>query len=44
MDWKGQSPTHGIGEHSDVMKAYVESAAGTPPQITAHPISFGSGE
>jgi hypothetical protein len=44
VDWKGQSPTHGIEQHIVAMKAYVESAGGTPPQITSHPISFGSGE
>ena len=44
VDWKGQEPTHGIQEHIDTMKAYVEAAGGTPPRITAHPISFGSGE
>jgi hypothetical protein len=44
VDWKGQAPTHGIEEHIDAMKAYVDSAGGTPPQITAHPIAFGSGE
>jgi hypothetical protein len=44
VDWKGQAPTHGIQEHIDAMKAYVESAGGTPPQITSHPIAFGSGE
>lgn len=44
VDWKGQEPTNGIGEHIDAMKAYVESAGGTPPQITSHPIAFGSGE
>jgi hypothetical protein len=44
VDWKGQEPTHGIQEHIDAMKAYVDSAGGTPPQITSHPISFGSGE
>ena len=26
------------------MEAYVDSAGRTPPQITAHPIAFGSGE
>ena len=26
------------------MKALVEKAGGTPPQITSHPIAFGSGE
>ena len=44
VDWKGQEPTHGIEQHIDAMKAYVESAGGTPPQITKHPIAFGSGE
>ena len=44
VDWKGQPTTHGVQEHIDAMKAYVESAGGTPPQITSHPISFGSGE
>jgi hypothetical protein len=44
VDWKGQPVTHGIQEHIDAMRAYVESAGGTPPQITSHPIAFGSGE
>src|SRR6185312_4611156 len=44
VDWKGTPPTHGIQEHIDAMKQYVESAGGTPPQITSHPIGFGSGE
>ena len=44
VDWKGQPPTRGVQEHIDAMKAYVDSAGGTPPQITAHPIRFGSGE
>ena len=44
VDWKGQPVTHGIDEHIAAMKAYVESAGGTPPQITSHPIKFGSGE
>ena len=44
VDWKGQPATHGVQEHIDAMKAYVESAGGTPPQITSHPIMFGSGE
>jgi hypothetical protein len=26
VDWKGQSPTHGIQEHIDAMKAFVDSA------------------
>ena len=44
VDWKGQPVTHCIDEHIAAMKAYVESAGGTPPQITSHPIKFGSGE
>jgi hypothetical protein len=44
VDWKGQPPTQGKQQHIDAMKAFVESAGGTPPQITSHPISFGSGE
>jgi hypothetical protein len=44
VDWKGQPVTHGIEEHIAAMKAYVQSAGGTPPQITSHPIKFGSGE
>jgi len=42
VDWKGQPSTQGIDQHIEAMKAYVESAGGTPPQITSHPISFGS--
>ncbi len=44
VDWKGQAPTDGIQQHIDAMKEYVDSAGGTPPQIIAHPIAFGSGE
>ncbi len=45
VDWKGQPATRGIGEHIDAMKAYVASVGGdAPPQITSHPIKFGSGE
>lgn len=44
VDWKGQPPTHGIVQHIDAMKAYVESSGGSPPQIISHPIGFGSGE
>ena len=44
VDWKGQAPTRGIEQHIEAMKAYVESAGGTPPQITSHPIAFGSGQ
>jgi len=44
VDVHGQPPTHGIEEHIDAMKALVEKAGGTPPQITSHPIGFGSGE
>ena len=44
VDWKGQPPTLGRDEHIAAMKAFVESAGGTPPQIKSHPIKFGSGE
>jgi hypothetical protein len=44
VDWKGQPVTHGVEEHIAAMKAYVDSAGGAPPQITSHPIKFGSGE
>jgi hypothetical protein len=45
VDWKGQPPTEGIGDHIDAMKDYVEQAGGgAPPQIMSHPIRFGSGE
>ncbi len=44
VDWQGQPPTHGIEEHIEAMKSYVEeTGGGTPPQITSHPIKFGSG-
>jgi hypothetical protein len=40
--WQGQPPTHGIEEHIEAMKSYVEqNGGGTPPQITSHPIKFG---
>jgi hypothetical protein len=44
VDWKGQEPTDGIQAHIDAMKAFVDSAGGTPPRIVSHPIGFGSGE
>lgn len=44
VDVHGQPPTNGIQEHIDAMKALVASSGGTPPQITSHPIRFGSGE
>ena len=44
VDWKGQEPTHGVEQHIEAMKAYVESAGGTPPHITPHPNAIGSGE
>jgi len=40
----GQPSTHGIQDHIDAMKAFVESTGGTPIQISSHPIAFGSGE
>jgi len=45
VDWQGQPPTHGIEEHIEAMKSYVEqNGGGAPPQITSHPIRFGSGD
>jgi hypothetical protein len=45
VDWTGQPKTHGIHEHIEAMKAYVEeNGGGTPPHIASHPIRFGSGE
>jgi len=45
VGWQGQPTTHGINEHIAAMKSYVEqSGGGAPPQITSHPIKFGSGE
>jgi hypothetical protein len=41
---KGMPTTHGLQEHIDAMKAFVDSTGGTPPQITSHPIRFGSRE
>jgi hypothetical protein len=40
----GQRPTHGIREHIDAMKVFVESTGGTPMQVSSHPIAFGAGE
>jgi hypothetical protein len=44
VDVHGQRRTHGVEEHIGAMKALVEKAGGTPPQIASHPIGFGSGE
>jgi len=44
VDLHGQPQTHGIQEHIDAMKAFVETTGGTPVQIKSHPIAFGSGE
>jgi hypothetical protein len=45
VDVHGQPATHGIEEHIQAMKALVRDAGGgAPPQITSHPIKFGSGE
>jgi hypothetical protein len=40
----GQPPTHGLDEHIEAMRAFVESTGGAPVQVEAHPIRFGSGE
>jgi hypothetical protein len=44
VDVHGQGQTHGIQEHIDPMRAFVQATGGTPIQITSHPIKFGSGE
>ena len=44
VEMKGQEPTQGFDQHIDAMKAFVESAGGTPPQVKSHPIAFGSGD
>ncbi|HZK74819.1 MAG TPA: hypothetical protein VFD88_12545 [Clostridia bacterium] len=36
VDWKGRAPTHGIEQHMDAMKAYVESAGAR--RLRSHPI------
>src|SRR5690348_17828499 len=43
VDWKGQPPTHGIKQHIDAMKAYVELAGGTNHRQPWHQSAFGSG-
>ena len=40
----GQASTHGIREHIEAMKAFVESTGGVPVQVKSHPIGFGSGD
>jgi len=44
VDVHEQASTRGIREHIEAMKAFVESTGGTPVQVSAHPIAFGSGE
>ena len=44
VDVHGQTQTHGINDHIDAMKAFVDTTGGTPAQITSHPIRFGSGD
>src|SRR5690348_1342563 len=44
VDVHGQAQTHGIQEHIDATRAFVETTGGTPIQITSHPIKFGSGQ
>jgi hypothetical protein len=42
VDVHGQASTHGIREHIEAMKAFVESTGGAPIQVRSHPIRFGS--
>jgi hypothetical protein len=44
VDMKGMAPTHGLEEHIEAMEGFTAQVGGTPPQITSHPIAFGSGE
>ncbi|HSO53349.1 MAG TPA: hypothetical protein VL330_11485, partial [Actinomycetes bacterium] len=44
VDVHGQAPTHGIREHIQAMKAFVESTGGAPVQVKSHPIRFRSGD
>ncbi len=44
VDMKGMGPTHGLEEHIAAMERSTAQVGGTPPQITSHPIAFGSGE
>jgi hypothetical protein len=44
VDFKGYEPTRGLQDHIDAMRAFVESAGGTPPKVVSHPIAFGDGE
>src|SRR5712691_1262720 len=40
----GRLRRHGIGEHIQAMKAFVESTGGAPVQVKSHPVRFGSGD
>ena len=44
VDFNGRPPTRGLDDHIEAMKAFVESAGGTPPPVASHPIAFGSGD
>jgi hypothetical protein len=44
VDVHGQPPTHGVREHIEAVKAFVNSTGGAPVQVKSHPIRFGSGE
>ena len=44
VDVHGQPPTHGVEDHIDAMKAFVQAGGGTPVQEKSHPIKFGSDE
>ena len=36
VDWQGQPPTHGIEEHIEAMKSYVEQNGGGSPPRSRH--------
>src|SRR5437879_13835479 len=44
VDVHGKDSTHGIREHIEAMKAFVESTGGVTTQVKPTPIRFGSGD
>jgi hypothetical protein len=44
VDVRGQPVTHGIQEHIEAMKGFIDPTTGRTPQLKSHPIAFGSGE
>jgi hypothetical protein len=44
VDVHGQDSTHGIREHVEAVKAFVERTGVVPIQVKSQPIRFGSGD